>query len=183
MTRRVSKEFRVPFTGLEPGKYDFEFTLGEKFFEAFDYSEISKGNIAVLVELEKQSSMMLFHFDLSGTVQVSCDRCGDPLEQPIHFTEQLIVKFGDETRDDNPDILVLGPSEHEVDLTHYFYEYAHLALPARHVHPDIASCNQDVIAELKKHAVEESDASQWAALKNFNIEDINSEGIDPSEEE
>jgi uncharacterized metal-binding protein YceD (DUF177 family) len=183
MTRRVSKEFRIPFIGLKPGKYQYDYTLGDKFFEAFDYSEINKSNIVATVDLEKQSNLMLLHFTLDGSVMVSCDRCGDPIEQSIHLEEQLVVKFGERTLGDDGEFLVLGPNEGEIDLTQYLYEYAHLALPARHVHAEISSCNQDVMNQLQKHEVSEDDVSKWAALKNLTIEERNFPDDDLDEEE
>lgn len=183
MTKRVSKEFRIPYVGLKPGKYRYDYTLGEEFFEAFDYSEIHKSNIHVVVDLEKQSSHILLHFGIDGKVEVSCDRCGDPIEQQISSSEQLVVKFGEETLGDDGEVLVLGPGEHEIDLTQYLYEYAHLALPARHIHSDIKSCNQDVIREFEKLVVQENSSEKWAALKNLDIDDITDTGEEPEDEE
>lgn len=165
------KEYRIPFLGLKQGKHEFDFILTEKFFEVFELSEISKSNIAVKLELEKQSTMMVAKFDLEGLVSVVCDHCGDAMEQPIESHETMVIKFGDATSDMDSEILTLGPQEFELDISQYLYEYAHLAMPARHVHPNPEMCNQQVVTVLEKYKVDTTSNTRWAELKNLNYED------------
>lgn len=178
---KALKEYQIPFLGLKVGTHSYEFTLTEAFFEAFEYSEITESTIAVELQFEKQGTLMVLDFILTGEVKLLCDRCGDPFSQPIQSKERLIVKFGDETGHTDEDILVLGPSENAVDVSQYLYEYAHLALPAKHVHATEAECNQEVLAAYKKYAVDSDNRDEWAALKNLQFED--NEPLDDDEEE
>jgi uncharacterized metal-binding protein YceD (DUF177 family) len=178
---KALKEYQIPFLGLKVGTHLYDFTLTETFFEAFEYSEITESSIAVELQFEKQGTLMVLDFSLTGEVQLLCDRCGDPFSQPIQSKERLIVKFGDETGHTDEDILVLGPSENAVDVSQYLYEYAHLALPAKHVHATEAECNQEVLAAYKKYAVDSDNRDEWAALKNLQFED--NEPLDDDEEE
>ena len=93
------------------------------------------------------------------------------------------MKFGNETSEQDDDILILGPNEHEIDLAQYFYEYAHLALPARKAHADEADCNQQVLQQLAKYKVDQTANTQWAALKNLNYEDPEDNEFFDDEEE
>ncbi len=165
------KEYRIPFLGLKQGKHEFEFTLTDKFFEVFEFSEIGKANLRVVMELEKQSTMMIAIFELDGTVELTCDHCGDDMEQPISAHHQLVIKFGEETNDSGDEVLVLGRQEYELDISQYLYEYAILALPARHVHANPEDCNQQVVNVLEKYKVDTTSNTQWAELKNLNYED------------
>ncbi|MFN6379105.1 MAG: YceD family protein [Flavobacteriales bacterium] len=178
---KALKEYQIPFLGLKVGTHSYEFTLTEAFFEAFEYSEITESNIAVELEFEKQGTLMVLDFELKGSVTLLCDRCGDPYSQIIQSNERLIVKFGDETGHTDEDILVLGPSENTVDVSQYLYEYAHLALPAKHVHAAEAECNQEVLAAYKKYTVDSDNRDEWAALKNLQFED--NEPLEDDEEE
>jgi len=172
-SRRVNtlKEYRIPYLGLKLGKHQFEYTLDNRFFENFDSSEIHGSSIKADVELEKQSTMLILTFQLEGNVDSTCDHCGDDLKISIVASHRLIVKFGDHTGNTDDEILVLGPSEHEVDISQYLYEYAHLALPARHIHENTADCNQESLKRLKEFQVDQTADSQWAALKNLNFDD------------
>lgn len=176
------KEYRIPYLGLKLGKHQYEFTLDGAFFENFDSSEIHDCRIQADVELEKQSTMLVLTFHLQGVVDSLCDHCGDDLKINITATHRLIVKFGDETGHTDEEILIHGPSEHEVDISQYLYEYAQLALPARHIHENIADCNQESLRRLKEFQVEETADTQWAALKNLNFDDPQERDFDDEEE-
>lgn len=168
---RALDEYRVPFTGLKDGHHVFEFYLGEQFFEAFEHSEMHGADIQVNTELEKSATMLVFHSVLKGSVAVECDRCTELIRQKIEGEFQLVVKFGPETGSTDEDVLVLGPQEYQVDLSHYFYEYAHLSLPARRVHPDASQCNQDILKKLDAMRVESDSESHWIALKDMEMGD------------
>jgi uncharacterized metal-binding protein YceD (DUF177 family) len=168
---RKLKEYNLPFLGLKIGNHEYDFTLTKAFFEAFEYSEIEESNIAVTLKLEKQASMMILDFHLSGTVNVPCDRCGDQIAHPLVATYRLIVKFGQETGSTDDEVYILGPAEHEIDVSQFLYEYAHLSIPQKRAHARIEECNQEVLKALEKYRVEESADANWIALKNMEFED------------
>lgn len=168
---RALDEYRVPFTGLKDGHHAFVFYIGDQFFEAFEYSEVNGADIQVHTELEKSANMLVFNTVLKGSVAVDCDRCTELIRQEVDGEFRLVVKFGLETGSTDEDVLVLGPQEYQVDLSHYFYEYAHLSLPARRVHPDMSQCNQDVLKKLDEMRVENDSGSHWIALKNMEMSD------------
>jgi uncharacterized metal-binding protein YceD (DUF177 family) len=168
---KTLKEYRIPYLGLKQGVHQYQFRPDRKFFEEFEYSEIHDCDLVADVELEKQSTMLVIHVNLQGSVATTCDHCGDDLTIQIATKQQLIVKFGEETGNTDEDILVLGPSEHEVDLSQYIFEYAHLALPARHVHENEKDCNQEALKRLAAYKVDTTANTKWAALKNLNYED------------
>jgi uncharacterized metal-binding protein YceD (DUF177 family) len=177
------KEYRIPFLGLKPGQHEYEFEMTDTFFEEFENSEIEHADIQVDLILEKQTNMMVLQFELSGEVLSACDRCGDELKLPIHSSEKLVVKLGEQTSATDDDVIVLGPQEFELDISQYLYEYAHLALPFRHVHENIADCNQEVLKELEKYKVDKTSNTQWADLKNLNYEDPEDQEFFNEEEE
>jgi uncharacterized metal-binding protein YceD (DUF177 family) len=178
--KRQTKEYTIPFLGLKLGKHDFDLRVKDDFFGRFDYSEIHEADITVHVELEKKETLLSLHFTLDGKVRVLCDRCGDEIDQPIHSEERLVVKLGDETGTTDDEVLVLGPAEHEVDLSQYLYEFAHLALPVKHTHPVLSDCNQRVLKELETLRVEHDADARWEALKN--LEHLDKETDDTEEE-
>lgn len=180
---RALEEYRVPFTGLKDGHHTFAFRLGKEFFEAFEYSEIDVAEISVTSELDKTANMLVFQTDLRGEVFVDCDTCGEPIAVEVEDHFRLVVKFGDETGSTDEDVLVLGPQEYEVDLSQFLYEYAHLALPARHVHDEIRNCNQDVLKKLEAMRVEHDSESQWIAVKDMEHSEPASEDFFEDEEE
>jgi len=164
-------DFRIPFIGLKLGVHEFEFTLDDAFFESFEFSEIESATIEAQVTLEKQTTMLVVDVALKGEVGCTCDRCGERILIPVEAKHRLVVKFGNETKELEDDLLVLGPAEHEIDLAQYLYESAQLALPARRVHEIEADCEPTAIAKLQQYQIDKTHNSQWAELKNLNYED------------
>ncbi|MBP6976994.1 MAG: DUF177 domain-containing protein [Bacteroidales bacterium] len=138
----------------------------------FAYSEIKSGKLEVDLELEKQESMMILHFAISGTAHVMCDRCLDYYDQPVSGTERLIVKFGETSLEETDEIVVIPATEHRINVSHYLYEYVHLLLPYKCVHPSDEEgnslCNREVTGRLEEtHDKEKPDDPRWDALKKL----------------
>ena len=162
------KEYRIPYVGLSIGSHAYEFRLNESFFALFEYSEIEKGEILVEMTLEKSGSMINLIFRLSGKSILPCDRCGTELTVDVDGEEKLIVKFGDLTETVEDDVLVLGTNEHEIDISQYLYDYAHLMLPTRRVHDTIENCDPDAIDQLEiEDENDDKSDPRWDALKGL----------------
>ena len=160
-------EFYIPFTGLKVGPHEFQFQLGDSFFDNFEYSEISACRIQVDIQLEKSLNMMVLDFEFNGEVQTLCDRCQDPVQLDISGHEKLVVQFGDKTGSADEEVLVLGSNEHKLDLSHYLYEFSHLLLPSRKVHDSLDECNADIIKILERNRHDDDIDPRWEGLKNL----------------
>lgn len=164
------KQFVIPIAGLKAGNHNFAFDIDERFFEHFDYSEITHGNLRVECLLEKQQRMMVFHFAIEGFVNVACDRCAEDFDQPVSGEEQLIVKLGNTHEEEADDVLVIAETEHELDLSQFIYEYIHLLLPMKRVHGTDAQgnslCNPEVTRFITGDE-EQTPDPRWDALKNI----------------
>ncbi|NVO18485.1 MAG: DUF177 domain-containing protein [Bacteroidetes bacterium] len=171
------KDFIVHFVGLSIGNHQFDFEVRDQFFEAFEYSQLQHGNVRVKVDLEKQDRMMVFSFSFDGKVEVLCDRCGEEFMFHLQGEEQLIVKFGEDYKEESEDMIIIPSTEYKIDLSSFIYEYLHLMLPTRIVHPEDeagnTTCNPDTLrrlAELAPHPVSDP---RWAALGILQQEDSN----------
>lgn len=170
---RAEKEFKIPFAGLSLSKHTYNLKVNDKFFDLFEFSEIKKGDLNVEVVLNKQTSMLIFDFIISGKVEVMCDRCTEDFMLPIHSENHLIVKLGNENFEENDQIVSIPGTDHEIDLSHFIYEYIILSIPARRVHPDVKGkpgCDEEVIKKLEKISVKEEQQEadpRWDALKKL----------------
>jgi uncharacterized protein len=171
---KTNDQFIIPFKGLKEGKHSFVFEVDDWFFDDFEGSEITKGEVHIEVELDKKATMLLLNFDLTGTVFVACDRCLDDLEMQVDYQTELFVKFGDETEEQTEEILVLSHHEFELDVTQHIYEFIHLSLPYKRVHPNDkkgkSTCNAEMIKKLDEYIIHESDNDndpRWDGLKNL----------------
>ena len=174
-------QFRISFSGLSQGLHEFNYLIEDKFFEepVFSGSEIQKARIRLTVDLLKQAGMLSLTFRFDSEVLVACDRCLEESYIPVNGVQRLLVKFGEERAHDpknDDEILVLPPSETELDLSQYIYEYMNLLMPYQKIPCEIVSdsslCNQEVIEKLHSYQMKEKEAEvdpRWDALKNIKI--------------
>jgi uncharacterized protein len=172
----TSERLRVAFKGLNDGLHEFRFSKSDSFFESLDYSEFSKGNIEVFVELEKKPQYLALNINISGQVLVTCDRCLDLFFLPFEYSGTLIAKFSfDELKKEDEEFLFISPNDYEVDITHYVYESVCLSLPLKRIHPEdkrrISTCNKKMIKELERinrQPFQEGIDPRWDNLRKFN---------------
>ena len=168
------KEYNIQFVGLEPGNHQFEFEVKDSFFEHFEFSLIQHGQVQVTVNLEKMERMMIFDIGIEGDVLVTCDRCTNEFNFPVSDTQRLIVKLGTEYVEESEDVVVIPETEYKFDLSPYIYEFIHLALPARLLHPDDedgnSTCDPDMLRLLETLTPTESMDPRWEALKKLNTD-------------
>jgi len=146
-TLDVRAPFRIPFVGLKPGSHGFQIEVDPAFFASFPLSEIEEARMTADVQLDKIGSTMDCHIHLHGSCTLPCDRCLASIEVPVDVRERLVVKLGEET-DTEGDVWVFGPEVHQLDLAQTIFELAHLGLPARRLHEDLASCDPDVVRQV-----------------------------------
>lgn len=145
------RKYVVPFSGLKEGRHEFEFDVDDSFFDQFDSSEIKKGKISVTVILDKNPQILEMNFIVNGTVHTPCDRCLDEFDLPVQYQGKLFFKFGEESYELSDEIMILSSSESKINISQYIYEFVHLALPYRRIHPDIdgiSGCNSGMIQKL-----------------------------------
>ena len=177
------KEFIIPFVGLNAGNHRFELEVKDEFFGYFEYSELHHGLVNLVVDLDKQERMMVFFFHFEGNVEVTCDRCGEEYMMPLDGEEQLIVKFGQEFQEESDEMIVIPSTEYKIDLAPFIYEYLHLLLPVRNVHPDNENgdtgCNPEVLRRLEQLAPRPAIDPRWEALSSLplNGEDVDGPGV------
>jgi len=171
-TRRVKPldSFIIPFRGLKPGIHTYDLQIDRKFFEHFEKSEISEGELNIHIDLEKDDRMLIFLFTIDGEVSLPCDRCADPVTIPINGKERLIVKFGEEFSELDEEVQIIPESETQIDVSPFLYEYIHLLLPMKRVHEEDdqgnSSCNPDMLTKLNELIHSRAQDPRWEKLKD-----------------
>lgn len=171
--------YSIAYRGLKNGTHEFRFEVGKPLFEAFESSEIKDGRCVVEVTLERAETMLTADVRITGHVVVACDRCLEDCRIPIDFEGQLLVKFSDEPREYDGEVLWLLPGEDEVDLSQYIYESIVLSLPYQRVHPE-GECDSEMLKRFRivsdeefsaienraeEHPVPEGEWAKLAALR------------------
>ena len=133
----------------------FDYDLDNTYFKKIDSPEIQRGNIKAKVSVLKKQSTYELQFLLEGSVIIPCDRCLDDMEQPIHYKEKLLVKFGTSFSEED-DIVIVPESEGAINIAWFLYEFIVLNIPMKHVHAS-GECNKTMATKLKKHITRQKD--------------------------
>ncbi len=170
-------KYNIEFKGLKEGLHEYEFEINNKFFEHFNEGLVENGEVTVKVKLEKRSAFLKLYLEISGWLELTCDRCLENYQQDIELETELFVKYGEEKEfDEGDNVIWVLPEEHYISLTQTIYEYVVLSIPLRHVHPNETgenSCNREMLNRLENitHVENEEEEQEidprWAALKNL----------------
>lgn len=167
------KDYIMQFSGLADGVHAFEYNVDDTFFKEFELSEITQANVKIRLMLDKQTTMMVLEFDISGEVTCVCDRCLENYQQEIKGNERIIVKFDEDKSKETDEIKILLPSEHQIDLSQDIYEFINLMLPAKRVHLEDESgnsaCDPEIIKFLEKLNTKENNDPRWDELKKISF--------------
>lgn len=165
---KYHREFEIAYVGLKNGVHTYTYDIGKPFFELIgaDAEDLEAIAIQVTVTFDKHPNFFELKFDINGSVDVACDRCGDPFTLPLWDEFDLIVKLNEhsteeEGTEDDGDIVFLSKNETVLDLSEWIYEFIMLSIPMQRIHPDDAegntTCNKDNLALLDKMSQQAKD--------------------------
>lgn len=178
--KKLSNPYLIPFAGLKSGEHTFQYVVDDAFFKDREYSEIQKARIHTTVTLNKETNLLVFDIKMEGTINVMCDRCGDPFDLPVWGENKLVVSLTNDRFDNENDIVAIPIDSAEIDVSQFLYEYISVLLPQRRIHPDNAEgasgCNPEAIKMLNKLAVQEQEKKtdpRWDALNKLKEQKTN----------
>ena len=174
-------QFDLPIARLSLKTHQFAFKLDRAFFEQFDPKGefIADGNLHADVTLYKTERLITITSHITGTVRLTCDRSLDEYDQPLDITNQLLVRYSDEPKELDDDVLQVTPDTLLLNIAQHLYDYIGLALPMKKLHPRFQNeADDDPESATKlifstRPAGENPDEDEpsdprWAALKNLN---------------
>jgi uncharacterized protein len=140
---------------------------------------IADGNLHADVTLHKTERLITIDSHITGTVRLTCDRSLDEFDQPLDIDNQLLVRYGDEPKELDDDVLQVTPETLTLNIAQHLYDYIGLALPMKKLHPRFQNeADEDPDSATKlifstRPADEKPDDDEpidprWAALKNLN---------------
>ena len=174
-------KYRIDLKGMQASTSRFDFHLDDSFFAEVNASDVRKGQVDVALSVRKTSHAFDLTFHTEGVVTVTCDRCLDDLELPIHSDDKLHVRFGSAYSEEEGDWIVVPEEEGYIDVAWLMYEFIALAVPLKRVHAP-GECNEAMAAQLHKYLrttpdeVDDDEESSWESEESGDGED---KPIDP----
>ena len=154
------REYDIAFVGLKPGIHEFNYHVEDKFFANYNKeTDFNNCYASVKLKLEKNNSFMLLTFEIGGSVNVVCDRCGNTLPLDLWDEFKLVIKQVENPEEMNqneedPDIYYISRTESHIHLADWIYEFVLLSIPnqrmCREDEMGGPQCNKEILAMLKK---------------------------------
>ena len=153
------REFEIAFVGLKPGLHEYQYEIKDQFFTDFKHSEFTNCDAKVKLTLDKNTSFMMLKFEVGGTVDVTCDRCGNTLSVDLWDEFNMIVKLVENPdqmneEEEDPDIFYISRNESHLHIAEWIYEFITLSVPMQRMCTQSEmggpQCNKEVLEMLKK---------------------------------
>ncbi|QTY28008.1 DUF177 domain-containing protein [Flavobacterium sp. CS20] len=150
------EDYAIHFVGLKEGKHQFEYKINNTFFEEFDYQEFSKSDIQVEVTLIKKNTHLEFDFHIKGKVEVECDLTLEHFDLPIENSLYLVVKFGDEYKEVDEELLFIPHGQYDFQIEQFIYECVALSIPQKKIHPGVedGTLDSEILEKLNHHSID-----------------------------
>ena len=153
------REYEIAFVGLKPGIHEFNYQVDDKFFVEFKETDFNNCYASVKLTLEKNTSFMMLKFEVGGSVNVVCDRCGNTLPIDLWDEFHLVIKQVENPdemnqNEEDPDVYYISRNESHIHLADWIYEFVMLSIPMQRMCNEEEmggpQCNKEILALLKK---------------------------------
>ena len=147
----IQKPHIIELSKLEIGNYSFDYELDSAYFQSVEKSEVLGGNVQAKAELALREQDFDLRIKVSGVVQVTCDRCLDPMDVAVDAEDDMEMDEGTKM----------------LDLEWLAYEWVIVNLPLVHSHQP-GGCNPMMYALLQDHlctTMEDDDTDESEAVE------------------
>ena len=158
------RAFEIAFVGLKPGIHEYKYEIDDKFFANYSHADpsvigFSDCQASINLKLEKNTSFMMLKFEIGGSVNVICDRCGNTLTMDLWDEFNMIVKQVENPaemneNEEDPDIFYISRTESHIHMADWIYEFVMLSIPMQRMCSEDEmggpQCNKEILAMLKK---------------------------------
>lgn len=171
---KLLKKYDIDISKLNLGRFEYSFQIDDSFFELFDYSIIDKGRLKADLFLEKSSTFISLHFQISGVIKLICDRSLDEFNYNMSTNNELVLRFGEEDLEVSDEIEIISYKTQTINVASYIYEFISVAIPMKKLHPRFANEPEgdQIIYSSEDEQEEKSEIDpRWIELKKLKNKD------------
>lgn len=133
--KSVLNTFKIDIFRLENKQYLHEFEGNNDFFEALDQELIQKGNFKANVVLNKNETMIQMMYNITGSVELTCDRSLDLFDFPVDITQKMILKFSDHNEEITEELILIDRNTQYINVAQDIFDFIGLQIPIKKLHP------------------------------------------------
>lgn len=168
----------IQISGLREGIHTFRFALDSRFSAAFSEEFFHNPKLDVVVNLNLSETMIQAQLEISGTVELICDRSMDHYSNSIQEKLTHFYKYGEEEAELSDEMEIISPERVHLNLDQLIYDTIALSIPQKKLHPRFRENEESEDGSIEGALVystenqsdqEENERdNRWDILKNLN---------------
>ena len=171
MAVKALRDFDIGIFKLKNGLHHYHFLVDEVFFECFENSPVKKARSEVELGLVKTDTFIKLSFDISGNIELTCDRSLKTFDHPVKLKKELILKFGEEDKELSDEISLISWNTEYINVAQFIFEFIGLATPMRKIHPELRdqiNMEEDIIySTVIEDDMKTEIDPRWSVLRNI----------------
>ena len=147
--KSFERQYSINVARLPLGESEDDFEVGADFFTHFEETVIDDAKVSIALKLVKYGTHVDATFQLSGTVSLPCDRCGEHYLHDIDDEQRIIYSFDKDLDFEGYEVMYVHPHEPTLTLVQELYDFIILSVPIRKVPPiEVHLCSPEVLQVL-----------------------------------
>ena len=164
----------IRIAGLNDGEHRQVFEIKDKFFKAYEDSEVKTGEFIVNTLVVLRGLDRKVTINIEGKItNLLCDYCAKGLEWAISTTLNFVIKESEKEMESTDEIIYVLPNQHQVDIDHLIFEMINLSIPNKRTHNKSerkdGSCDKEMLQLIEEYAIKTNDKidPRWAVLNKL----------------
>jgi uncharacterized metal-binding protein YceD (DUF177 family) len=147
----------IRIAGLKEGEHRQEFEIKNKFFQAYEYSDVKAGDFIVETLLIIRGLDRKLRISIEGIItNFLCDYCVQKLEWPITTTSNFVIKESEKEMESTDEVIYVLPNQYQLVINQLIFEMINLSVPTKRTH-DInekgeLKCDKEMLTLIDKYA-------------------------------
>ena len=160
----------IRIAGLKEGEHRQAFEIKDKFFEAYEQSEVKTGSFIVNTLVVLRGLDRKLTINIEGTItNLLCDYCAQKLEWPISITSNFVIKESEKETESTDEVIYVLPNQYQLQINQLIFEMINLSIPSKRRHEVDEKCDKEMLKLMDKYATKtkkETDL-RWEVLNKL----------------
>jgi uncharacterized metal-binding protein YceD (DUF177 family) len=147
----------IRIAGLKEGEHRQAFEIKDKFFEAYEQSEVKTGSFIVNTLVMLRGLDRKLTINIEGTItNLLCDYCAQKLEWPISITSNFVIKESEKETESTDEVIYVLPNQYQLQINQLIFEMINLSIPSKRTHTKSeqgeGKCDKEMLELMEKYA-------------------------------
>ena len=164
----------IRIAGLSDGEHRQAFDIKDKFFKAYEDSEVKAGAFIVNTLVVLSGSDRKLTINIEGTItNLLCAYCAERLEWAISTTLNFVIKESENETESTDEIIYVLPNQHQLDINQLIFEMINLSIPNKRTHNKSeqknGKCDKKMLQLIEEYATKTNNETdqRWEVLNKL----------------